>query len=71
VIDKVSHRLTIPPQSEVRSIIPTMKNKLVSFPSLHTETPELSLNEELPEKLPIWMLNCSSKMNWKRAEIWK
>jgi hypothetical protein len=31
----------------------------------------LSLNEELPEKLLIWMLNGSSKMNWKRAEIWK
>jgi hypothetical protein len=48
-----------------------MKHKLVSIPSLHTETPELSLNEELPEKPPIWMLNGSSEMNWKRAEIWK
>jgi hypothetical protein len=48
-----------------------MKHKLVSFPSLHTETPELSLNEELPEKPPIWMLNGSSEMNWKRDEIWK
>jgi hypothetical protein len=27
-----------------------MKYKLVSIPSLHTKTPELSLNEELPEK---------------------
>jgi hypothetical protein len=48
-----------------------MKHKMVSFPSLHTETLELSLNEELPKKPPIWMLNGSSEMNWKRAEIWK
>ena len=39
-----------PPQSQVRSIIPAIKHKLVSIPSLHIETPELSLNEELPEK---------------------
>jgi hypothetical protein len=48
-----------------------MKHKMVSFPSLHTESPELSLNEELLEKLPIWMLKGSSEMNWKRDEIWK
>jgi hypothetical protein len=29
-----------------------MQHKLVSSPSLHVETPELSLNEELPEKPP-------------------
>jgi hypothetical protein len=44
---------------------------LVSIPCFHTETPELSLNEELPEKPSIWMLNGSSEMNWKRDEIWK
>jgi hypothetical protein len=49
-----------------------MKHKLVSFPSIHNETLELmSLNEELPEKPPIWMLNGSSEMNSKRAKIWK
>jgi hypothetical protein len=48
-----------------------MKHKLVSFPSLHSETPELSLNEELPKKPPIWMLNGSFEMNWKRDNIWK
>jgi hypothetical protein len=48
-----------------------MKHKLVSFPSIHTETPELSLNEELPEKSSICMMNGSSEMNWKRDEIWK
>jgi hypothetical protein len=48
-----------------------MKHKLVSFPSLHIETPELSLNEELNKKMSIWMLNGSSEMNQKRAEIWK
>jgi hypothetical protein len=44
---------------------------MVSIPSLHSETPELSLNEELPEKPSIRMMNGSSEMNWKRAEIWK
>jgi hypothetical protein len=42
---------------------------LVSIPSLHIETHVLSLNEELPEKPSIWMLNGSSEMNWKKAEI--
>jgi hypothetical protein len=44
---------------------------VVSIPSLQSETLELSLNEEMPEKPPIWMFNGSSKMNWKKAEIWK
>jgi hypothetical protein len=51
--------------------MPTIKHELVSIPSLHTKTPELSLNEELPEKSLIWMLNGSSEMNSKRGEIWK
>jgi hypothetical protein len=36
-----------------------MKHKLVTFPSLHIETPKLSLNEESPEKPSIWILNGS------------
>jgi hypothetical protein len=44
---------------------------LLSIPNLHTKTHELSLNEEILEKPPIWMLSGSYEMNWKRYEIWK
>jgi hypothetical protein len=44
---------------------------MVLIPSLHSETHELSLDEELLKKPPKWMLNCLSEMNWKRHEIWK